>query len=288
MGLAPTTQAASGEARVLPGASSTSLFPSPPAVPVLGANPVILFIKDWAPLLLLIAAYELMRDVAAMTGIRAHDLSGFDAVIPGAFGATQALQAAFYRPSAVGPLDVAATAAYFMHFVLPAGVGLVLWHSDRSRYRRFAAALLAACALAFLTYVVLPTTPPWLGKPDEVYKVIDETIRKLNMPGWLVGVYMHHDYNLYAAFPSLHSAFPLIAAVYGWGFRRRLGVVLLAWTFAVWFSVVYLGEHYLVDVAAGVVYASGAVLAVELLWRRRATHFLWVPDGRGARLGARY
>src|SRR5262249_35415338 len=84
--------------------------------------------------------------------------------------------------------------------------------------------------------LLLPTTPPWLGKPDQVYKVIDETIRKLHVPGWLVSVYVHHDYNLYAAFPSLHSAFPLIAAAYGWRLHAGLGAFLLAWTFAVWFS----------------------------------------------------
>ena len=270
------------------GAPNSTRVVATRALPRPGETSALAFIKDWAPLLLLVAAYELMRDVAGMTGIPAHDLAGFDAVIPGGAGATRELQAALYHRSALGPLDVAATAVYFMHFVLPAGVGLVLWFWDRSRYRRFAAALLAACALAFVTYVLLPTTPPWLSKPDQVYKVIDETIRKLHVPGWLVSVYVHHDYNLYAAFPSLHSAFPLIAAAYGWRLHAGLGAFLLAWTFAVWFSVVYLGEHYLVDVAAGVVYASAAVLAVELLWSRRGVGFLRVSEGGSAGSGGRH
>src|SRR5262249_35415337 len=83
--------------------------------------------------------------VAGMTGIPAHDLSGFDAVIPGGAGATLELQAALYHRSALGPLDVAATAVYFMHFVLPAGVRLLLWVLDCSRHPRFAAAAPCCC-----------------------------------------------------------------------------------------------------------------------------------------------
>src|SRR5215813_2264766 len=112
-GPARPSRGASEDAVVPVGAPKSTMVVATRALPRPGETSALTFIKDWAPLLLLIAAYELMRDVAGMTGIRAHDLSGFDPVIPGAAGATQALQAAFYRPLAVGPLDVAATAAYF-------------------------------------------------------------------------------------------------------------------------------------------------------------------------------
>src|SRR5262249_56147346 len=105
------------------GAPNSTMVVATRALPRPGETSALTFIKDWAPLLLLVAAYELMRDVAGMTGIPAHDLSGFDAVIPGGAGATLELQAALYHRSALGPLDVAATAVYFMHFLLPAGLG---------------------------------------------------------------------------------------------------------------------------------------------------------------------
>ena len=43
------------------------------------------------------------------------------------------------------------------------------------------------------------------------------------------------------------------------------------WTACVWLAVVYLGEHYFVDVLAGVVYALVATGAVTLFvrWRGR-------------------
>ena len=99
--------------------------------------------------------------------------------------------------------------------------------------------------------------------------MIDETIGKLGLPGWLVGFYQDRDYNVHAAFPSLHAAFPLIATLHAWPRSRRLGALLGVWTLFVWFAVVYLGEHYVIDVLGGIAYASAAVLAVAW-WRRGA------------------
>jgi membrane-associated phospholipid phosphatase len=90
------------------------------------------------------------------------------------------------------------------------------------------------------------------------------------VPAWLVSAYSNRDYNVDAAFPSLHSAFPLIAAAHAWARDRRVGLALAGWTLAVWLSVVYLGEHYVVDIAGGVTYAVAGLLAVAW-WRRRRT-----------------
>jgi hypothetical protein len=179
------------------------------------------------------------------------------------------LQAAFSHPDRIGVPDVLGSAVYFMRFVLPAAVGIHLWLGDRSRYRAFAASLLVACCLAFVTYVALPTQPPWLGHPQDVHKVIDETIGKLSLPGWLVGFYRDRDHNVDAEFPSLHAAFPLIATLHVWPGGRRLGVPLAAWTMVVWVAVVYLGEQCVADVLGGIAHAIVAVLAVAC-WRRRA------------------
>ena len=47
-------------------------------------------------------------------------------------------------------------------------------------------------------------------------------------------------------------------------------MLLIAWTACVWFSIVYLGEHYVVDALDGVVYVVVAVLMVERFSRLRA------------------
>jgi membrane-associated phospholipid phosphatase len=67
--------------------------------------------------------------------------------------------------------------------------------------------------------------------------------------------------------PSLHAAYPLLGMLFGlrlWG--RRAWPILL-YTVCVWISIVYLGEHYVVDVIGGVVFALGAFFAEDALTR---------------------
>ncbi len=237
------------------------------STPGTASRTLLVFMRDWLPLIGLLVTYELMRDLVPLVGVAPRDLMGLERWLGEGSEATLALQAAFYQPSQVSLMDFFSSVVYFLHFVLPAVVGVYLWFDDRHRFQLFAASLLAVSFLAFLTYVALPTLPPWLGHPQDVHKVIDETIHKLRIPGWLVGVYSDRDYNVEAAFPSLHSAFPLIAAVHVWARNWRLGVVLALWTLIVWVSVVYLGEHYVVDVMGGVAYAVVAMLLV-VLWHR--------------------
>jgi membrane-associated phospholipid phosphatase len=37
----------------------------------------------------------------------------------------------------------------------------------------------------------------------------------------------------------------------------------VVWAAAIWFSVVYLGHHYVIDVVAGVAFAIGAFVALQ-------------------------
>jgi hypothetical protein len=60
-----------------------------------------------------------------------------------------------------------------------------------------------------------------------------------------------------AAFPSLHAAFPLLSALALWPVTRRGSAVAFVWSATVWFSVVYLGQHYVTDVIGGIVFAVG-------------------------------
>jgi membrane-associated phospholipid phosphatase len=84
-------------------------------------------------------------------------------------------------------------------------------------------------------------------------------------------LYSHLNPNKFAAFPSLHAAFPALAAVYAWRRYRWLSVGLILWTAAVALSIVYLGEHYIVDVLDGFGYVVVAAFIVEAVskWRSR-------------------
>jgi len=105
-----------------------------------------------------------------------------------------------------------------------------------------------------------------------VVKINDRTVHTLWDNRYLVsGIYTSINPNRFAAFPSLHAAFPALAAVYAWNRYRPLALGLIAWTLAVLFSIVYLGEHYAVDAFDGFLYVAMATVLVEgfVRWRAR-------------------
>jgi membrane-associated phospholipid phosphatase len=144
----------------------------------------------------------------------------------------------------------------------------VFWVQSREHYRRFVAALLLMAFLGFITYLFFPSTPPWLQYPHDVHKIIDETIEKWGVEYYVSPFYSNLNPNRYAAFPSLHAAFPALAAVYAWNRYRALSIGLLLWTAGVMLSIVYLGEHYVVDAIDGMLYVAAAAVIVEAVSRR--------------------
>jgi membrane-associated phospholipid phosphatase len=231
------------------------------------------FIADWGPFLILFFAYEAMRGFASKTGFAPHDLSGLERWVFGGTLPTITLQHAFYKPEVVSPQDVVAMFFYFMHFPLPIVVGFVFWIRSREHYRRFVGALLLMALLSFVTYLFWPSAPPWIQfkKDDVIHKILNETVDKLWGKNYVVSpLYSHLNPNQFAAFPSLHAAFPALAAVYAWSRYRALSLALIVWTAAVGVSIVYLGEHYVVDILDGLLYVAAATIIVEAVTRWRA------------------
>ena len=71
--------------------------------------------------------------------------------------------------------------------------------------------------------------------------------------------------NLFAAFPSMHSAMPWLVFLFAFKIWRWKALPVVIIPVGTWFSAVYLGEHYFVDVLGGIAYATGAFIAVETL-----------------------
>jgi membrane-associated phospholipid phosphatase len=209
-----------------------------------------------------------MRGFASKTNFAPHDLSGLERWVFAGTIPTLTLQHDFYHPGVVGLQDIVGMVFYFMHFVLPIVVGFVFWVTSREYYWRFVAALLLMCFLAFVTYLFWPSAPPWYQLHD-VVKINDQTVHAIWGYTLVSPIYHSFNPNSFAAFPSLHAAFPMLAAVYAWQRYKLLALGLVVWSAAVVLSIVYLGEHYVVDALVSILYVAVATFIVEIFARRR-------------------
>jgi membrane-associated phospholipid phosphatase len=145
-------------------------------------------------------------------------------------------------------------------------VGLaLLWVYFRRNeaFLRFRNTILLANMLGLFGYVFLPTAPPRLFTSMGFTDTLSQ-FGGLNHGSGLVELAS----NPYAAMPSLHAADALIAGVILASVVRRpvWKAVWLLWPAWVWFAVMATGNHFWLDVLAGIVLA---LIALAIVYRAR-------------------
>lgn len=223
-----------------------------------------LFVRDWVPFILIFLAWEAMRGYADNLGAPVHSDSviALERLISFGIVPTVELQRIFHRADAANPLDITTSLIYAAHFVFPLAVAFIFWLRDRRLYYRFVGTLMLMALAGFVFYLLLPVAPPrFAGRHGEdlgVADVIGDTLQNLNFTTTADWVYANLNPNDNAAFPSLHAAFPVLAFLFVRRLAPRAAWLLAAYAVAVWFSIIYLGHHYVVDVLGGVALALGA------------------------------
>lgn len=228
------------------------------------------FILDWTPFLFILLSYDFLRGFADNLGPRA-DFVGLINLEKGLFGSipTITLQNLFYHPSTVSWLDYFATMFYFLHFALPLSFGFILWLYNRGYFRQFVTGILLLSYAAWVTFLMFPAAPPWLASNDgylpKVYKILDVTLGAFPDKWNLPSVYHNFNPNPVAAMPSLHAGYPILVLLFAIKFFKKWALAFGIYVLGVFFSVVYLGEHYIVDLIGGAFYALiGYFIAVRL------------------------
>jgi len=226
-----------------------------------------LFLRDWTPFIALLIGYELVRGFADTAGFKIHisELVNTEKALFG-FIPTVELQQRFFNPAKIAIWDFLAVIIDFLHFLLPLAIAFFLWLKDKKAYWMFVIALLTLSFSGFVTYLLYPAAPPWYASQRagliSVYKVVDFVVAQIGW-GWdFSRIYNNLNPNQVAAMPSLHSAYPWLAFLALRNFNKKIGYFFLIYPFLVWISVVYLGEHYVIDVIAGIIYATVVYLTV--------------------------
>jgi membrane-associated phospholipid phosphatase len=238
----------------------------------------------WAAYLIGFVLFALLRTVSDETGIPVKAGYVVDAE-RSLFGGTMPqhwLQQHLYHAGAVSPLDVFVVAVIFSYFVVPHLIALVLWQRDLPEFRRYCPAVLLTVYTGLVVSFLVPTAPPWLANrftdAPPVARV-DADVLHWNPEDIRPGS-SSTGLNAVAAMPSLHFAMTTLVVIVLWR-HRFLRVVALLYAAAMAFSLVYGGEHYVIDELAGAAMAAVCWLVATRLTRPR-TALRLVPTGAPA------
>jgi membrane-associated phospholipid phosphatase len=149
------------------------------------------------------------------------------------------------------------------------GIALLWVYLRRNEaFTRFRNTILIANVLGLVGYVMLPTAPPRFFTSIGFIDTVGQ-FGGLNHGSGLVELAA----NPYAAMPSLHAADALIVGIVLASVVRHplFKALWLLWPVWVWFAVMATGNHFWLDVLAGIVLAA---ITLAIVYRARVKSFI--------------
>ena len=205
--------------------------------------------------------------------------SGYPIAIDRALGGgrlpTVRLQRGLSRVRGVKTLNRALTWVHWLWFFEPYLALVLIMLRHNRRFPRAARQMAAVFDIGCSVYFVAPTAPPWWSSEqgltgEEVRRVMVEVGEETWGSAW-PGMYAALGGNPWAAMPSLHFATALTAALSLSEAGRAEGALGWSYALSLGFALVYLGEHYVTDLAAGALLVAavrrGEPLAAPLVLR---------------------
>lgn len=136
---------------------------------------------------------------------------------------------------------------------------------------RFSYAFVFTNIIGFILYYVYPAAPPWYVDlyGFEFIKDTYGSTAGLSRFDDLIGMQLfsgmyEKNSNVFAAMPSLHSAYPVVLLYYGSKLKRPLlTIFFVIFVLGIWFAAVYTNHHYIMDVIAGAICAIIGIVIFE-------------------------
>ena len=178
---------------------------------------------------------------------------------------TLRLQRAFGRPGRINDLEKVLVWSHWIWFTVPHGTALYLLLRHREQFPRGAAMIYATFDIGVIGYWAIPTAPPWYaaaqglmddGRTPELRRMMVEYGEQFWKSRWRP-LYGFLGGNPLAAMPSLHFATSVMSARVLADSGPVAGAVGLIYAVTLGTALVYLGEHYVVDLVAGLALAEG-------------------------------
>ena len=170
-------------------------------------------------------------------------------------------------------LDFMAGLFYLCWIPVPLMFATYLYFNNRRQFFYFAFTFLLVNLLGFIVYYSYPAAAPW-------YVTKYGFVFNANTPGNTAGLarfdaLVHANIfqslytkgsNVFAAMPSLHSAYPIIVFYYAVKSKLKYMKFVFALVMCgIWFSAVYTNHHYILDVLAGILCATAGIWLFSLI-----------------------
>jgi len=173
----------------------------------------------------------------------------------------------YWKLNANATLDIIAGLFYLCWIPVPLGFAAYLFFKNRRQFLCFAITFFLVNILGFVVYYAFPAAPPW-------YIQEHGFVFNAHTPGSTGGLARFDSYfhinmfrsiyqkgsNVFAAMPSLHSAYPIIVVYYA--IKNKIGAtkyILATVMVGIWLTAVYTSHHYVFDVLAGIVCAIAGI-----------------------------
>jgi len=170
-------------------------------------------------------------------------------------------------------LDIMCGIFYLCWVPVPLALAAFLFFKNKKQFLYFSLTFVLVNFIGFAIYYLYPAAPPW-------YVEYHGFVFHAGTPGNTAGLAKFDQYfnagifksiyakgsNVFAAMPSLHSAYPVIVLYYG--IKSRLGlfnIVFAVVIVGIWFTAVYASHHYILDVLAGILCAIVGITLFNVL-----------------------
>ncbi|MEN9570633.1 MAG: hypothetical protein RL172_1864 [Bacteroidota bacterium] len=168
-------------------------------------------------------------------------------------------------------LDILTGFFYLCWIPVPLAFAAWLFFKDKSIFLQFSLTFVLVNMLGFIVYYIYPAAPPWyiqLHGNEFIAHTPSNPAALTRFDDFFNTNIFKNLYskgsNVFAAMPSLHSAYPLVVLYYG--IKKRTGwmnIVFAIIMAGIWFAAVYTSHHYVLDVLAGIACAILAILLFQ-------------------------
>lgn len=168
------------------------------------------------------------------------------------------LQAEFYDPNNLSWYDFYLTFVHWSYFIIPHAVAAFLWWKYPARFLQYLRAMTLLLTIGLVLYFLMPSNPPWMA-PESVNTPGAATVLRIMEPiAMEIGGGLYEasyrivgESNPIAAMPSIHMAITFLLVPVSYYFSRPWQILAWFYAFSMGLALVYLGEHYVIDVVVG-------------------------------------